>query len=281
MNLTVALISEVFPKAANITHLRDALKLARSMGAELAALPELPLNRCAPATKTLDASDAEAPGGQRHQTLSNAARDVGIGLVGGAIVRDPKSGRRHNTAVVFGRTGTLAESYRKLYLPEEEGFWETCHYDPGDDLPSVIEAFPLRLGLQICSDINRPEGARLLAALGAEVIIVPRATEASTFGRWKTVFIATAMTSCAYVLSVARPRPEFDVPLGGPSIAIAPTGEVLVETTEPLAVVTMHRGCVEEARTRYPGYSATRADLLAEGWKRVGSSRLPHQHGKK
>jgi len=52
MNLTVALINEVFHQAENVTHLRDALKLARSMGAELAALPELPLNRWAPATKT-------------------------------------------------------------------------------------------------------------------------------------------------------------------------------------------------------------------------------------
>ena len=281
MNLTVALISDVFPQTEDATRLRQVLQHVRSMGAELAVLPELPLNRWAPATKLADEHDAEAPGGSRHQMFSDAARSTGMGLIGGAIVRDPKSGKRHNTALVFDQSGRLVDSYRKLYLPEEDGFWETCHYDPGDALPSVLEAFQLRLGIQICSDVNRPEGSRLLAALGAEVIVAPRATEASTFGRWKTVFVANAVTSCAYVVSVARPRAELGVPLGGPSIAVAPTGEVLVETTNPVAVVTLHRALVEEARSRYPGYLATRADLLVEGWKRVTGSKFPHQHAKK
>lgn len=258
--------------------LRDVLQHARSMAAELAVLPELPLNRWAPATKLANEADAEPPGGWRHQTLSDAARGAGIAVIGGAIVRDPSSERRHNTALIFDNFGKLLASYRKLYLPEEDGFWETCHYDPGDALPEVIHSFPLRLGIQICSDNNRPEGSRLLAALGAEVIVAPRATEASTFARWKTVFIANAITSCTYVLSVARPRAELDVALGGPAIAVSPTGQVLVETTDPVAVVTLDRSLVEEARHRYPGYLATRADLLAEGWKRVNGSKLPHQH---
>ena len=278
MNLTVALISEVFPQRHDAARLRDALKRARSLGADLAVLPELPLNHWSPATKTVDDNDAESVGGWRHQTLSDAAHAAGIGIIGGAIVQDPNSGKRHNSALVFDRAGRLVDSYRKLYLPEEEGFWETCHYDPGDALASVVESFSLRLGIQICSDCNRPEGSRLLAALGAEVIVVPRATETSTFARWRTVLIAAAITSCAYVVSVARPRPEFGVPLGGPSIVVAPTGEVLVETTESLAVVTLHRALLEEARNQYPGYLATRADLLAEGWTRVRASRLPHEH---
>ena len=97
MKLTVALISEVFPQTEDATNLRDVLQRARTMGAELALLPELPLNRWAPATKLVDEHDAEAPGGWRHQKLSDAARSTGMGLIGGAIVQDPKSGRRHNT----------------------------------------------------------------------------------------------------------------------------------------------------------------------------------------
>ena len=34
-------------------------------------------------------------------------------------------------------------SYRKLHLPHEEGFWETSHYDPGNEPPSVIRGLPL------------------------------------------------------------------------------------------------------------------------------------------
>jgi predicted amidohydrolase len=103
--------------------------------------------------------------------LSNAARTASLGVIGGAIVRDPESGRRHNTAHVFDRSGTFVASYRKVHLPEENGFWETRHYEPGDALPSVIEGFPMRLGMQVCSDINRLDGSLLLGALGAEVIV--------------------------------------------------------------------------------------------------------------
>lgn len=277
VSLTVALISDLFVHPDDTHRLSESLKHARSQGAELAVLPELPLNPWSPAAETPKESDAETPGGPRHRALSDAARAAGLGVIGGAVVRDPKSGRRHNTALAFDRSGKLVASYRKLYLPEEPGFWETRHYDSGDALPSVVKAFGMRIGLQICSDINRPEGSRLLGTLGAEVIVAPRATEAATFGRWRTIFIANAITSCAYILSITRPRAESGVPLGGPSFAVAPTGEVLAETTEPIALVMLRRTVVEEARRGYPGYLATRADLYAEAWKRVKTTRLPHK----
>jgi predicted amidohydrolase len=203
--------------------------------------------------------------------MSEAARDVGIGLIGGAIIRDPKTGRCHNTALVFDRLGELIGSYRKLHLPEEEGFWETSHYDPGDEPPSVIHGLPLAIGIQTCSDVNRPEGSHLLGALGAEVIVCPRATEVATFPRWKTVLTANAITSCTYVISVPRPQPEFGVPLGGPSFAVDPSGEVLAEGTEPLMLVSVDRNVLEQMRGRYPGYLPVRAELYAQGWKAAAS----------
>src|SRR5690242_9165669 len=269
MQLNIALIRRVFADANGVAELRKALAQAHSQGAQLAVLPEIPLNAWSPATKTSEADEAEPPVGPRHRAMSEAAREVGIALIGGAIIRDPKSGRCHNTALAFDRSGELVGSYRKLHLPEEEGFWETSHYDPGDKPPSVIHGFPMRFGIQVCSDVNRPEGSLLLGALGAEVIVCPRATEAATFPRWKTVLTANALTSCTYVLSVPRPQPEFGVPLGGPSIAIAPTGDVLVESTEPIVLITIERTIVDQARSRYPGYLPTRADMYEEAWKSV------------
>jgi predicted amidohydrolase len=275
MTFKVALVSEVFH--ADFARLADWLRDAKLRGAELAVLPEIPLNAWSPASQQPQDDDAEDPDGPRQRALSEAARAAGMAVVGGAIVRDPSTGRRHNTALVFDRTGALVSSYRKVHLPDEEGFWETRHYEPGDALPPVVEGFPLTLGIQICSDINRPQGSQLLGAMGAEVIVNPRATEAATFARWKTVFIANAMTSGAYVLSVARPREEFGVKLGGPSFAVAPSGEVLVETTDSIAIVDLDRAVVEEARKKYPGYLATRADLYALGWARVATTRRPHE----
>jgi N-carbamoylputrescine amidase len=267
MQLRVALIRKVFVTADAVAELRKALAQARSQGAQLAVLPEIPLNAWSPATKTRQDDEAEPPAGPRHRAMSDAAREVGIALIGGAIIRDPGSGRCHNTALAFDSSGEFVGSYRKLHLPEEEGFWETSHYDPGDKPPSVIHGLPMRFGIQVCSDVNRPEGSLLLGALGAEVIVCPRATEAATFPRWKTVLTANALTSCTYVISVPRPQPEFGVPLGGPSFAVDPTGEVLVESSELIAHVRIERNIIEQARQRYPGYLPTRAELYAEGWR--------------
>jgi predicted amidohydrolase len=76
------------------------------------------------------------------------------------------------------------------------------------------------------------------------------------------------------VISVPRPQPEFGVPLGGPSIAVAPTGEVLVEGTESMVLMTLDRDVVEQVRRQYPGYLPVRSELYAEGWKSVTSNRI-------
>lgn len=244
-------------------------------GGELALLPELPLNPWSPATREARDEDAEAEGGPGHQLLARGAREAGIGVVGGAIVREA-SGRRFNTALVFDAQGRLVSRYRKLHLPEEAGFWETSHYEPGDALPELVSDFGLPLAVEICSDVNRPELAHALAGQGAFAILAPRASEAATFERWRLVLRATALTSASYVLCVPRPAPEGGVPLGGPSIALSPKGEVLLETTEPVASVTLERALVEDARRLYPGYLALRADVYAAAWARVPASKGPH-----
>jgi predicted amidohydrolase len=263
--LTVALVSDVFFSSDAVSRLLRRLALARDGGAELAVLPELPLNPWSPATREARADDAEEPGGLRHRALAAAARKTGIAVLGGAIVRDG-AGRRFNTALLFSSSGELVASYRKLHLPEEPGFWETSHYEPGEEPPRVVRELAFPFGIQICSDVNRPTVSHALAAAGAEAIIAPRATERETFESWKLVFRANALTSTAYVLSVNRPEPEQGVPLGGPSVAVAPDGSVLAESVEPVVVVTLARGAVARARADYPGYLKVRPELYARAW---------------
>ena len=59
------------------------------------------------------------------------------------------------------------------------------------------------------------------------------------------------------------PRP------GGPSFAVAPDGEVLVETTDPVALVEIDPTRVESARSGYPGYLAAPSDLYTAGWSQI------------
>jgi N-carbamoylputrescine amidase len=267
--LTVALISEVFWEPDGIGRLKDRMREAAERGADLAVLPELPLNPWSPATKDARDADAEPMDGPRARAQAEAAAEAGIGLVGGIIHADAATGRRTSRALVFDPSGGLRATYEKLHLPEEEGFWETSHYEPGDEPPRAIDGFGVSIGLQLCSDVNRPEGTHLLGAQGAVAMINPRATEERTYQRWKTVFRANALTSCCYVLSVNRPHPEHGVLIGGPSVAIDPGGEPILETTDRLALVTIDARAVADARRRYPGYLPVRARLYADAWDEI------------
>jgi N-carbamoylputrescine amidase len=266
--LTVALISEVFWEPDGLGRLDERLNEAAQRGADVALLPELPLHPWRPATPDAVDDDAEPMGGPRMTAQAEAARRTGIGLVGGIIHRDP-DGRRTSRALVFDAQGELVSTFEKLHLPEEPGFWETSHYEPGSAVARPIDAFGMPIGIQICSDTNRPEGSHLLGALGAEAILIPRASEEKTYQRWKVVFRANALTSAAYVLSVNRPFPEAGVLLGGPSVAIDPSGFALVETTDRLALVTLEHEVIAKARAAYPGYLPVRARLYADAWAEV------------
>jgi N-carbamoylputrescine amidase len=268
-HLTVALVHDVFFEDDGAERLLRRLVEAREAGAALALLPELPLHAWIGSSRIAREEDAEPPAGPRQRRLSSAAREAGIAVVGGAIVRE--AGRRFNRALLFDSRGELMTTYDKLHLPSEEGFWESDHYEPGLAAPEPVEACGFRIGIQVCSDVQRPSGCNLLGARGASLIAVPRATPPGSFERWRTVLRANAVTSGTYLISVNRPAGRDAVAMGSPSIAIAPDGTVLAETTEPVTTVVLERAAVAAARADYPGYLAVRADVYARAWADVAS----------
>lgn len=264
--MRVALVTDVFFTPDRRERLHSRLSEARHLGADLAVLPEIPLNPWSPATRTPVDDDAEGPEGLRHSILSEAAGELMLWLVGGAIIKDPNSGERHNTALVFNRSGALQYSYEKTHVPDEPGFWEKDHYRPGRWPSAPVAGLEMPFGVQICSDANRPQGAHMLSGAGAQVIVIPRATEAGTWERWKMVLRSTALTTCTYVVTVNRPGPEAGVGIGGPSAVFGPDGDVVLETEEPVAVADLDPARVMESRERYPGYLDVRPALYVDGW---------------
>lgn len=264
----VALISEVFFEDTQGERLRDRLSEAKALGARIAVLPEIPLNPWSPATKELCENDAEPVNGPRAKLQSEAAREVGIGLLGGAIVVG-EDGRRRNTALVFAHDGSLLGTYEKCHIPEEPRFHESHHYDPGKKFATPVQGLGISFGVQICSDANRPQGTQVLAAMGAELVAVPRSTELATWHRWRLVLVSSAVTCCCYVATVNRPSPEKGVEIGGPSFAVAPDGEVLLETEDAVAVFDVDSSAMSRFKRQYPGYLDLRSDLYQEAWKRV------------
>lgn len=267
--LTLAIVTEVFPDPSAWENLGRTLEEAGSLGAELVVLPELPLNPWSPVSKAQRDEDAEEVDGPRQRVFSSAAAASGVAVLGGAIIRDPDSGARYNTALLYDGAGSCLARYRKVHLPEEEGFWETSHYEPGQEPPTVVSGLPMTIGLQVCSDVNRTTGFQLLGAMGAEVVLAPRCTPPQTFERWRLVLRANAVTSGCYVVSSNRPAPTPGGLIGGPSIAISPTSEVLLETTDRMSLVTLRREVVEEAKVQYPGYLKNYPELYARAWREI------------
>ena len=262
--LCIAMISDVFFGEDADERLGSHLQEAKNAGADLAVLPEIACNPWTPATKDMQESDVEDLGGPRCQMQSDAAKRIGIALVGSAILQ--QNGKRYNTCLLWDEHGELLGTYQKHHIPEEEDFWKPSHYSPG------IEGFPVfdfrgwKIGIQICSDMNRPQGSHVLAAAGADVIVGPRSTELATYEKWKPVWIANALTTACYVCSVNRPSPENGVLIGGASIAVAPNGDVLAESCDAITVFTARQSTIRQSRIEYPGYLPCRSDVYAKCW---------------
>ena len=140
--LTVALVSEVFWEADGAQRLKQTLAEAADRGADLAVLPELPLNPWSPATKEARDDDAEAHGRPAHPSTIRGGkprRGSGWSAASSIATSEPEAGPAGRSSST--RPARLRATYEKLHLPEEEGFWETSHYEPGTEPPRRIDAY--------------------------------------------------------------------------------------------------------------------------------------------
>src|SRR5947209_14085531 len=119
------------------------------------------------------------------------AGELGIDLVAGSIVeRVPGRPKAANTSVHIGPDGRIRAVYRKIHMfdVEVEGvtYLESDNEDPGDEVVVSELSGGVPLGMSICYDLRFPELYRVLAAGGAQVIVVPSAfTLATTRDHWE------------------------------------------------------------------------------------------------
>jgi len=264
-SFAISMISEVFTDEDELISFLDQ---ARQQGSRLVVLPELPLNHWAPATKVISLADVESSGGIRETMLRNAAKKANIAVLGG-VIRQLPDGRKINLALLVNPMGEIVGSSAKHVLPDEPGFWECDHYEPSTDPPKMIEYVGIKFGIQICSDANRPTVAQLLAAQGVQIILAPRATSPYSWDQWCLAYRAMALTSSAWVVSVNRPRMEFEIEMGGPSLVVDPKGEVIIETMDQIVTTNLDLIAVEDARREYPGYLDWPAQTYIQGWQDV------------
>ena len=299
----VALLREVFFKQTDgpsqLERLSASLVAAVALGARVVVLPELPMDEWYPRMQSNVIGEVCEKGldDDRIIAMAESAKRAGVVLVGGALLRaaslplhlrdgvtddfDPEELTHiRNVTLVFDKHGKVVATHMKRHLPKEEGFWEGGHFVPAPGVPSVMRGVlpGLVLGVQTCSDIMRPS-THALAAMGAGLIIIPRATETASSAKWQRIVSGIAATAAAYIVSVPRPAPECDLDLGGNAFVISPTGEELISSTEKLSICDIDLHALGEARvSSYPGYLDIRAEEYAAAWKQVSDHRHTFQY---
>jgi N-carbamoylputrescine amidase len=181
-------------------------------------------------------------------------------------------GLYHNTAVVFDTDGSIAGKYRKMHIPDDPAYYEKFYFTPGDLGFEPIQTSIGKLGVQVCWDQWYPEGARLMALKGAELLIYPTAIgwESSDtqeekmrqLGAWVTVQRGHAVANGLPVISVNRVGLEPDpsgqtngIQFWGNSFVAGPQGELLAQASnlkEENLVVEIDMSRSENVRRWWP-----------------------------
>ena len=237
-------------------------KLARNIadvaqqGAQLVILQELHNSLYFCQTENTELFDlAEPIPGPSTDFYGELARKHHIVLVTSLFERRA-AGLYHNTAVVFEADGTIAGKYRKMHIPDDPAYYEKFYFTPGDMGFQPIDTSDGRLGVQVCWDQWYPEGARLMALRGAELLIYPTAIgyESSDTPEeqerqreaWTTVQRGHAVANGLPVVAVNRTGHEPDpsgqtrgISFWGSTFVAGPQGELLYRAPKDEEVNTV------------------------------------------
>ena len=228
----------------NMEQLAENIRSVAAQGAELVVLQELhnSLYFCQ-VESTQNFALAEPIPGPSTEFYGKIAAECNVVLVTSLFEARAK-GLYHNTAVVFEKDGSIAGKYRKMHIPDDPAYYEKFYFTPGDIGFRPIRTSVGTLGVQVCWDQWYPEGARLMALRGADILIYPTAIgwESSDtheekkrqLEAWQTVQRGHAVANGLTVVSVNRCGHEPDpsgltngIQFWGHSFIAGPQGEFI------------------------------------------------------
>lgn len=254
-------------KEKNIDNAVKLIEKVSKEGVDIAVLPEM---FCCPYDNSYFKLFSEEEGGPAYSAMSDAAEKNGIYVVAGTIP-ELENDRVYNTSYVFGRNGELIAKHRKMHLfdIDVEGgqyFKESDTFTPGRDV-TVFDTEFCRIGLAICYDIRFPELSRLMAAEGAEVIVVPGAFNMTTGpAHWELHFRARALDNQVYTIGVAPARDmKASYHSYGNSIVASPWGNVVnrMDEKEGYIIQEIDLDYVKKVRNELPLLKHVRKDIYS------------------
>jgi predicted amidohydrolase len=209
------------------------------------------------------------------QPIFRAAADNRIALL---FPFGEKNGRHYyNSCLVIDKNGKRLGLYRKTHipailpsdLPGGSGSYEKFYFSPGTDFP-VFDLCGTKIGIQICYDRKYPEGSRLLALKGAEILFMPIC--AATYGEtklrgntWELPLQARAYENGVYVVAVNRAGLEQGRNHIGRSMIVDPIGAEMIAVASgdkaELLVAALDLDNVAVAQTSLPWWRDRRPEL--------------------
>jgi len=274
--------------ASAMRHIRQA---ARS-GANVICLPELFRTQYFCQREDLRLFDlAEPIPGPSTQKLGELARELRVVIIASLFERRAP-GLYHNTAVTLGTDGSILSVYRKMHIPDDPLYYEKYYFTPGDLGFQAVDTSFGRVGTLVCWDQWYPEGARLTALQGAEVLFYPTAigwhpAEKDEFGAaqydaWQTIQRAHAIANGVYVAGVNRVGHENGDILGnrvegaglefwGGSFLADPFGRIIARAShdaEEILLGEIDLALLEDTRRNWPFLRDRRIDAYAPITKR-------------
>lgn len=284
-NLRVALLQETDrgSVAANLDAIEAGLREAAAAGVQLVLLQELHNGPYFCQHESTDEFDrAESIPGPSTERIGALAEELKLVVVASLFERRA-AGLYHNTAVVFDRSRAIAGRYRKMHIPDDPAFYEKFYFTPGDLGFEPVQTSVGKLGVLVCWDQWYPEGARLMALAGAELLLYPTAIgwdpqdEAAEKQRqreaWITVQRGHAVANGIPLLACNRtgfeaaPDGGRGIQFWGTSFVAGPQGEFLAQAgsdARELLVVDVDLERSEQVRRIWPFLRDRRIDAYAD-----------------
>jgi len=227
---------------------------------------------------------AESIPGPSTALLAPIAKKHGVVIIASLFERRAQ-GLYHNTAVVLDADGSQRGLYRKMHIPDDPLFYEKFYFTPGDLGFRAFDTKFGKIGVLICWDQWYPEGARLTALSGAEILFYPTAIgwhpeEKAEFGAaqhssWETIQRSHAIANGVYVAAPNRVGHEGDKSSGiefwGQSFICDPTGTILKKAGSEHPEIVMAEcdlGRIDFQRTHWPFLRDRRIDAYGDIVKR-------------
>jgi len=228
---------------------------------------------------------AESIPGPTTDVFQEFARRRGVVVIA-SLFEKRAPGVYHNTAVVIDADGSLLGRYRKMHIPDDPLYYEKFYFTPGDLGFRAWQTRYGRIGVLVCWDQWYPEGARLTALQGAEILFYPTAigwhpAEKAEHGArqhsaWETIQRGHAIANGCYVAVPNRVGHERisgeGIEFWGQSFVAGTSGEILAKASadqEQVLVADLDLASVDATRTHWPFLRDRRIDAYADLTKRM------------